>query len=60
MLDFQLVSYFTNFAVHNVTKVFVYITDLTSALIETDYYYIQYMKQSLVLSISSNDVNWYR
>ena len=32
VLDFQLVSYFTNFAVQNVNKVFVYITDLTSTL----------------------------
>ena len=32
MLDFQLVSYFTNFAVQNVNKTFVYITDLTSTL----------------------------
>ncbi len=32
MLDFQLVSYFTNFAVQNVSKAFVYITDLTSTL----------------------------
>ncbi len=31
-LDFQLVSYFTNFAVQNVNKAFVYITDLTSTL----------------------------
>ncbi len=32
MLDFQLVSYFTNFAVQNVNKAFVHITDLTSTL----------------------------
>ena len=32
MLDFQLVSYFTNFAVQNVNKAFVYVTDLTSTL----------------------------
>ena len=31
-LIFQLVSYFTNFAVQNVNKAFVYITDLTSTL----------------------------
>ena len=30
VLDFQLVSYFTNFAVQNANKAFVYITDLTS------------------------------
>ncbi len=32
MLDVQLVSNFTNFAVQNVNKAFVYITDLTSTL----------------------------
>ena len=34
MLDFQLASFFTNFAVQNVNKAFVYITDLTSTLIK--------------------------
>ncbi len=32
MLDVQLVSYFTNFAVQNVNKACVYITDLKSTL----------------------------
>ncbi len=32
MLDFQLVSYFTNFTVQNVNKAFVYITDFTATL----------------------------
>ena len=35
--DFQLVmSYFTNFAVQNVNKAFVYITDSTSTLTTSD------------------------
>ncbi len=45
MLDFQLVSYFTNFAVQNVNNAFVYVTDLTSTLTQTEVLIIPHILQ---------------